>query len=211
MKQDEQQRALDRVYAATNPDELSAGYADWAAAYDRETIELGYCLPFAITAWVARHVQRGVGPLLDAGCGTGLSGPLLFSLGYDDLAGLDLSPEMLDIAASRGCYADLRQGELGQVLPWPDDHFAGFLSTGVFTLGHAPVSSFDELVRITRPGGHAIFTVRDKLLEGDEFRAKFDALEKAGRWRLVEESRPFRPFVLAEPEALNSAFVFEIL
>jgi len=53
--------------------------------------------------------------------------------------------------------------------------------------------------------------VRDKLLEGQEFRAKLDALEREGRWRLVEESKPFRPFVLAEPEAMNSAFVFEIL
>ena len=211
MSQNEQQRALDRVYAATNPEELANGYADWAAAYDRETIELGYCLPFAITAWVARHVPKDAGILLDAGCGTGLSGPLLVSLGYGDLAGLDLSQEMLDIAASRGCYSDLRQGELGQVLPWPDNHFACFLSTGVFTLGHAPASSLDELVRITRPGGHAIFTVRDKLLEGDAFPAKMDALVRDGRWRLVEESGPFRPFVLAEPQAMNSAFVFEIL
>jgi predicted TPR repeat methyltransferase len=211
MSQNEHQRALDRVYAATNPEELSAGYADWAAAYDRETIELGYCLPFAIAAWVARHVPKGSGPLLDAGCGTGLSGPLLASLGYHDLAGLDLSPEMLEIAASRGSYGDLRQAELGRELPWSDDHFAAFFSTGVFTLGHAPASSLDELVRITRPGGHAIFTVRDKLLEAGEFRAEFDDLEKAGRWRPVEESRPFRPFVLAEPEVTNVAFVFEVL
>jgi predicted TPR repeat methyltransferase len=81
MSDDEHARALDRVYAATNPEDLKAGYADWAAAYDRETIGLGYCLPFVVTAWVARHVPRGAGPLLDAGCGTGLSGPLVAALG----------------------------------------------------------------------------------------------------------------------------------
>ena len=67
--------ALEQVYAATTPDELAAGYAAWAATYDGETAALGYALPFQITAWVARYVPAGEGPLLDAGCGTGLSGP----------------------------------------------------------------------------------------------------------------------------------------
>ncbi len=53
--------------------------------------------------------------------------PLLAALGYDDLAGLDLSQEMLDIAAGRGAYKDLRRGVLGQTLPWPSGHFRAFL------------------------------------------------------------------------------------
>jgi predicted TPR repeat methyltransferase len=207
----EESAALARVYAARTPKELDAAYADWAADYDRETIALGYCLPFLIAAWVARHVPKGAGPLLDAGCGTGLSGPYLAALGYHDLAGLDMSGEMLRLAAARGGYADLRQGELGKELPWQDDHFAGFLSTGVFTAGHAPASGLDELVRITRPGGFAAFTVRDSLLDDGGFRDVFDRLEKAGHWRPVEESQPFRAFVLAEPDVLVKAFVFEVL
>ena len=87
--------ALEQVYAATTADELAAGYAAWAATYDGETAALGYALPFQITAWVARYVPAGEGPLLDAGCGTGLSGPTLKALGYDDIAGLDLSADML--------------------------------------------------------------------------------------------------------------------
>ena len=59
----------------------------------------------------------------------------------------------------------LKQAELGKTLPWPDGHFAAFFSTGVFTEGHAPASGLDELVRITRTGGHAIVTVRDIVLE----------------------------------------------
>lgn len=209
MNQEEQ--ALDRVYAAKSPTELGRAYADWAADYDRDTIALGYSLPFVICSWVGRHVRRGDGPLLDAGCGTGLSGPFLKALGYDDLVGLDYSREMLDLAGQRNAYRELRQAELGTTLPWPDDHFAAFLSSGVFTAGHAPASSFDELVRITRPGGHAIFTVRDLLVEDGGFREKFRQLETAGHWRAVEESEPFRAFVLAEPEVRVKAFVFELL
>lgn len=211
MSNREPSQALERVYAATTPEELGDAYGDWAADYDRDTIALGYCLPFIIIGWVARHVPRGAGPLLDAGCGTGLSGPFLKALGYGDLAGLDYSQKMLDLAARRDAYDELTQAELGKALPWPDGRFAAFFSTGVFTAGHAPASGLDELVRITRTGGHAVFTVRDMLVEEGGFRDRFRALERAGRWRPVEESEPFRAFVLAEPEVRVKAFVFEVM
>jgi predicted TPR repeat methyltransferase len=203
--------ALDRVYAATTPDELADAYAAWAATYDRETAELGYCLPFLIPAWLARHLPAGGEPVLDAGCGTGLTGPCLKALGYTAVEGLDMSPDMLAIAQSRDAYAELKQGTLGEALPWPDDHFAAFVSTGVFTAGHAPAAGLHELVRITQPGGFAVFTVRDILVEEAGFQSTFDAIARAGRWRPVEKSPPFRAFAIAEPEVLVEAFVFEVL
>jgi predicted TPR repeat methyltransferase len=203
--------ALDEVYAASSAEELASAYAKWSSGYDRETIELGYCLPFVITAWVARYVPMGGGPLLDAGCGTGLSGPYLRALGYDAIEGLDFSEEMLGLARQRNAYRVLKRATLGETLPWPDEHFVAFLSTGVFTEGHAPASGLDELTRITRPGGHAIFTVRDSVLEEGGFRDVFEWLEKAGRWRPIEESPSFRAFAIAEPEVLVKAFAFEIL
>jgi len=203
--------ALDEVYAASSTEELASAYAKWSSDYDRETIEFGYCLPFIITAWVARYVPMGGGPLLDAGCGTGLSGPYLRALGYDAIEGLDFSEEMLRLAGQRNAYRVLKRATLGQTLPWPDGHFEAFLSTGVFTEGHAPASGLDELARITRPGGHAVFTVRNSVLDEGGFRDVFEWLEKEGRWRPVEESPPFRAFAIAEPEVLVKAFVFEIL
>ena len=86
MEHDKANAALETVYAARSSQELVQSYADWAVTYDGETAALGYLLPFLITAWVARYVPRGDGPLLDVGCGTGLSGPSLKGLGYDDLA-----------------------------------------------------------------------------------------------------------------------------
>lgn len=203
--------ALDLVYAATTPDELAGAYAAWSSDYDRETAALGYCLPFIIAGWVARHVPKGAGPLLDAGCGTGLSGPYLRALGYDDLTGLDFSPDMLRLAAERRAYSRLVEAELGKPLPFPDGAFAGFFSTGVFTEGHAPASSLYELVRVTRAGGHAILTVRDSVFERDGFDAVIRLLESEGRWRPVEESPYFRAFAVGEPEVLVKAFVFEVL
>ena len=105
---------------------------------------------------------------------------------------------------------DLKKAALGGPLPWPDGHFAGFLSTGVFTEGHADASALDELVRITRPGGQAIFTVRDVVLEKGGFEEKFAELERAGRWSPLEESPPFRAFAVDEPDLLVKAYVFAI-
>lgn len=209
MKPGEGNAALELVYAARTPEEIAEAYRQWAATYDAETLSIGYYLPFQITAWVARYVPPGAGPLLDAGCGTGLSGPALKALGYGDICGLDLSPDMLKLARSRGAYGELRQAELGGPLPWPDGHFRAFFSTGVFTIAHAPASSLFELARITRSGGHAIFTVREQVLDG--FREVNAELESRGKWRLAEESDWFRAFAITEPEALVKTFVFEVL
>lgn len=210
MGDNEQQRALDRVYTASNPDELDAAYSAWAASYDRETAGMGYCLPFLITAWIARHVPVSDGPILDAGCGTGLSGPAMKALGYHNLEGLDMSAEMLAIAEGRDSFAALKQARIGGVLPWNDDHFAAFFSTGVFTQGHAPAEGLRELVRITRPGGFAIFTVRDLIFDSGGFGRVIEELELAGRWTPVERSPSFRAFALDEPEVTARTFVFRI-
>lgn len=211
MEHDKANAALETVYAARSSQELVQSYADWAVTYDGETAALGYLLPFLITAWVARYVPRGDGPLLDVGCGTGLSGPSLKGLGYDDLAGLDLSPDMLAIAGTRQTYRDLREAMLGDALPWPDGHFRAFFSAGVFTIGHAPGSGLHELVRMTQTGGHGIFTVRDQVLDAGGFRTVFADLEREGRWRAVEESPWYRCYAVGDPAAHVKTFVFEVL
>ncbi len=211
MISDKADAALDAVYTARTPEELADAYAAWAATYDGETASLGYLLPFLIVAWIARHISAGEGPLLDAGCGTGLSGPSLKALGYHDMAGLDLSSDMLKIAGSRGVYRELKEAALGGPLPWPSGHFRAFFATGVFTISHAPASGLYELVRITRKGGHGIFTVRDQVFESGGFRDVFAELERQQKWRPVEESAWFRCYAVAEPDALVKAFVFEML
>ncbi len=57
MSGDREKSALEMVYAARTEAELAAAYAAWANGYDKETAALGYCLPFVIAAWVARHVS----------------------------------------------------------------------------------------------------------------------------------------------------------
>ena len=118
---------------------------------------------------------------------------------------------MRALAGCRDANRVFTQAELGMRLPWPDGHFRAFFSAGVFTIGHAPASALHELARITRGGGHAIFTVRDVVLESGGFLAVNAELERQGKWRPVEQSGWLRAFAITEPEALVKTFVFEVL
>jgi hypothetical protein len=85
------------------------------------------------------------------------------------------------------------------------------ISTGVFTEGHAPPSSFDELIRITRQGGHIIFTVRDDIYRDKGFREKQDLLAGAGRWKLLEMTDPVRAYTVGEQHIRAHFFVYQVL
>jgi predicted TPR repeat methyltransferase len=199
MRQD-QSPQLSKVYRARTPDELKNAYDGWAEAYDRETLRLGYCTPFAVLAWLTRNQPVNAGEVLDAGCGTGLSGPLLRAMGYNPLCGLDFSPDMLRVAAAREVYEELTQAELGKALPFKSGRFAAIICAGVFTLGHAPASSFHELTRVLMPGGHIVFSLRDLMEETAVFRDILEDLTGRRVWQRIEVSKPFRSFLLAEPD-----------
>lgn len=207
----EHSQILQRVYDAQDNEELASAYGEWARRYDRDLLEQGYVLPFFITSFVARYLPRGAGPILDAGVGTGLTGPYLAALGYTGLAGIDMSDEMLQMARTRGCYDELQNAVLGEKLPWSDDHFAAFISAGVFTAGHAPSHSLDELVRITRPGGYAIFNIRQSIFEENGFASKLQEQEEVGLIKPVEISPPFTGFAYDKDDILGFVHVLQVL
>ncbi|MCU0901080.1 MAG: class I SAM-dependent methyltransferase [Cypionkella sp.] len=154
---------LGKVYEAKAPEQVAAAYDAWAASYDAEMAAAGYRHPSIGCALLARYAPRGTGPVLDAGCGTGLLGDWLFILGFDPVEGLDLSPGMLAVARSKGRYARLHQLALGRALPFADGQFAAVISTGVFTTGHVGAEALPELIRITAPGGPLVLTVKTSL------------------------------------------------
>ncbi len=207
---DVESTTLAAAFSARDAGELEARYAEWAETYDAENAAAGYRNPQLCAAFFARYVPPDARPILDAGCGTGLAGDCLRVLGYHGLTGIDLSRPMLAHAEALGFYDHLLPMVLGEPLDFPDAHFAAVIATGVFTEGHAPHSSFDELIRITRPGGHLVFNVRDDIYEQQGFRERQHALETAGLWRLRERSDPFRPFTIREPQLRARIFVYQV-
>jgi predicted TPR repeat methyltransferase len=85
----------------------------YAASFDSHLDRLGYRAPQLLTAAVARIIgaTRGALDILDAGCGTGLCGPLLRPFARR-LEGVDLAEAMLAKARERDVYDALAAGEL---------------------------------------------------------------------------------------------------
>lgn len=201
---------LDKVYSAKTAAELEAGYDDWAKTYDDDLQRFGYRLPAIVTGLAGRHVDRDDGPLLDAGCGTGLIGDALHLLGYEHLIGIDMSTGMLQIARDKKTYRELHRMILGSPLDFEDNKFAATFAVGVITVGHAPAEAFDELIRITRPGGYLIFSVRVDREPETGYLDKLDALEQQHRWHRREMTTPFQSLPLAEPEVRHRVCVYQV-
>lgn len=188
MGQGEHEGHLGAVYGAQSQADLAGHYDSWAASYEAEMAAAGYRHPSICLALLARHLPRGAAPLLDAGAGTGLLGEWLGIAGYPRVEALDLSAGMLAVARAKNVYAALHQLALGGPLPFADGHFAGVVSAGVFTTGHVGVEGLDELIRICRPGGVIVLTVKTTLWEGG-FADRIGDL--ASRLEVVETTRPY--------------------
>jgi len=182
--------ALGAVYEAKRPEEVAALYDGWAGTYDAEMAVAGYRHPSIALALVSRHVPRGAAPLLDAGAGTGLIGEWLGIMGYPHVEALDISQGMLDQARKKGAYKAYHCLALGGSLPFADGHFAGIVSAGVFTSGHVGVEGLPELIRICRPGGVIVLTVKNTVWEGG-FADEIARLERDGVVRRAEETEPY--------------------
>jgi len=201
-----------RVYGARSNEELTRRYDAWAATYDRDVDSVGYRLPALAAGLFGRYVAPAAGEILDAGCGTGLLGDLLHLLGYRALIGIDLSAAMLARAEARGVYGELRTMDLGARLDLADDRFAAATALGVLTPGHAPPSALDEMLRVTRPGGHLILTVTRPALEEGRFESHMADLDVAGVWEAREVTAPFRPIPDSKTEGDIEArfFVYRV-
>lgn len=198
------------VYNAPDREELEKRYDAWAGDYDHDLNEsFGYIGPRLGAEYFARHVPLKA-HVLDAGAGTGLVGVELAALGYKRIDGIDMSQGMLDIARAKGVYGELRQMVLGERLAYPDDHFDAVVSVGVLTLGHAPASSLDELVRIVKSGGYVVFSLRPDIYEQKGFKEKQSELESSGLWKLVEVSQEVKIMPKGEPEVSHQVWVYQV-
>ena len=182
--------ALGAVYDAKRPEEVAELYDGWAETYDSEMATAGYRHPTICLALLARHLPAGATPLLDAGAGTGLIGEWLGIMGYPRVEGLDISAGMLAVAARKGAYAALHRLALGGPLPFADATFAGIVSAGVFTSGHVGIEGLDELIRILKPDGVMVLTVKNTLWDGG-FSARIAELEAEGLVARAEETVPY--------------------
>lgn len=169
--------ALHRLYSYTG--ELSLPRAadayitktfdNFADSFDMVLKHLDYKAPFLVADAVKEIYDKAGKKLdiLDAGCGTGLCGPLLKPCA-GTLFGVDLSAKMLEKAAKRDCYDGLAQAELTAFMESYREACDVIVSadTLVYFGDLLPVSC--AAAKVLPHGGHIVFTVERTEEGGDK-------------------------------------------
>ncbi len=155
---------LDKIYSADSAD-LRPFYAQWAQSYDQEVGENGYVTPLRIAEALARHVKDLSIPILDYGCGTGVSGQAFQKVGFLTIDGVDISAEMLEVAAQKKIY---RRLEVFAPESGPNVKLGAYqiiAAVGVIGAGAAPLAVLTKIMALLAPKGLFVFSFNDHTLE----------------------------------------------
>lgn len=185
---------LDKAYTARDASSTRALYDDWAASYEAEIAENGYATPARCASALAAFCDDKSGPILDFGCGTGLSGLALKLAGFETIDGVDLSADMLAQAKAKEIYRTLSQIEAGQPLTPIQGDYAAIAAIGVIGAGAAPITVFDQLMKALGSGGRLVFSFNDHALEDKQNEARVHEWTDCGAARvLFREYGPHLP------------------
>lgn len=185
---------LDQVYDASTPEETRALYNAWAASYDTEVGDNGYATPGRVAEALFRYSTEPDAPILDFGCGTGLSGLALKLAGFRTIDGMDPSPDMLTGARDKNVYRNLTSFEIAATAPIPQDVYGTITCIGVIGTGAAPASTFDLVMRALPKDGHLGLSLNDHALADAQFEGAMNQWLDCGAARLLfKEYGPHLP------------------
>ena len=139
-------------------------YADWADSYEADVAAYGYATPARCADILAAHMPDLTLPVLDFGCGTGLSGTALAAKGFSTLDGTDISDDMRAQATEKGVYRDVFAGIPGEMPKVAPGSYHAIAAVGVISLGAAPAETLDPLLKLLAPGGLLVFSYNDATL-----------------------------------------------
>lgn len=185
---------LSKAYTARDAGSTRALYDDWAASYDAEVAENGYATPGRCAQALARFMPDHSAPVLDFGCGTGLSGLALKLAGFSTIDGMDLSEDMLAQAQEKSIYRNTLLVEPDAPLAIDPGAYAAIAAIGVIGAGAAPISVFDTLMQALDRGGFLVWSFNDHALADRANEAKLNDYLDLGAARLLfREHGPHLP------------------
>jgi predicted TPR repeat methyltransferase len=146
---------LEGAYALKTPEDNRAYYQRFAANYDRDfAAGLGYIYPKAVADAFLDLTDLPNGPVCDIGCGTGLVARHLKAKRTDIVIdGVDISADMLAVAAEKSLYQDLYEVDLTGDITCLPTGYAAIISAGTFTHGHLGPEPLRHLIRHCQAGG----------------------------------------------------------
>ena len=192
---------------STNSKEVAGYYDDWAVEYDKTLDEWEYQAPTDAAELFQKYVQTS-GKILDAGCGTGLSGIALKRVGYSDITGIDISSKSIPIAERSGAYTRLLQQDLQEhPFPFATNEFDAVICIGVLSYVEDVPSLFQEFCRLVRPEGYIFFSHREDFFEQKNYPAILKALEEQNCWTNILTSEP-KPYLPKNPDLKDTSVLY---
>lgn len=180
---------VERARALASPAEAKALYRDWASRYDGDVYGVIKVTGTArIATLLASHLTDRSAGIIDLGCGTGAAGAELRRAGFAHVDGLDLSPEMLAVARSKGIYRSLLAADLLAPLAIADGACDAAISAGTFTTGHVGAAAIPEVIRILRPQGLIACVIARSFWQAGGFETMIRELTEAGRLHILHDS-----------------------
>ena len=144
-------------------------FDSFAASFDSKLARLLYRAPALVAEMLAEPDAEASKSLdvLDAGCGTGLCGPLIAPYARR-LVGVDLSARMIAQAAARKVYDELVKRELTAYLGDSTGSFDVIVSADTLVYFGPLEGVVAAAANALRPGGRLIFTVEELIGAGSE-------------------------------------------
>jgi predicted TPR repeat methyltransferase len=171
--------ALTGQTTATAPDSyIRAVFDSFSERYDESLVEkLGYSTPGQLREMLTAQHQHHFAVTLDMGCGTGLSGEAFQDV-TEKLVGLDLSPNMLEVAGKKRLYDSLHETDIGSFLRDSTMTFDLFIAADVFVYIGDLQEIFSLVKKRAAQGGIFLFST--------ELAAHDFALQPMGRYGHAE-------------------------
>ena len=184
-----------------------------SGTYDETFDEWGYVGPETAAAIMRNFVPLDC-RILDAACGSGLTGTALHRLGYRHIDGIDISANLLEIAERTRAYERVARVDMQTFpLPFADDEYDAVNFIGALTYFETN-QILKELCRIVCGGGYVVFSQRDDIMRDRHYGDQLDELERDGLWRRTFGTEPM-PYLPQHPEygaAIKvQYFVYEVL
>jgi predicted TPR repeat methyltransferase len=201
-----EQGFLEKVYDARNTKETRDLYDAWSDSYDSEVAENGYATPARCAEALAQFSDDPSRPVLDFGCGTGLSGLALRKAGFSVIDGADLSEDMLAQAREKGIYRDLQRLPADKPANIEQGKYAAIAAVGVIGAGAAPISVYDVLMYALDKGGLLVMSLNDHALKDKANEGRICEWVDCGAARLLFcEKGPHLPGI----DLQSRVYVFE--
>ena len=176
-----------RVYDLETAAETQELYNEWAATYEADVTDNGYETPGRCASALASFMDDRSKPILDFGCGTGLSGTALAAAGFTAMDGADINGAMLDLARAKSIYRELLLTSIENPLPPQVNAYSAVCAIGSIGIGAAPAPVLGQLLSAMAPSSLLVFSLNDHTLEHPVYADTLSSFVGAGSCEIVLE------------------------